>query len=197
MRHGVARAAGVLSLTVLALFPQTYLRAEGSATVAHVFVAADAAGNLRRGLPVVERATGYCWVNSLVTTRPDAWRCASKRYLYDPCFALAYSSGQVACVNSPFSPRVTILRLSKVLPREDSGQAGSGLPWALRLTNGEQCVAVSGASAVVAGMRANYFCNKSALFGSPDTKSPVWRIFSAKARTTEPLTQVSIAEAVY
>jgi hypothetical protein len=198
MTHGVARAFLALSLAVLALLPQTHVRAEPAATVSHVFVAVDGDGHVRSGLHVVERATGSCWINSIVTTRPDAWRCASKHFILDPCFALSYSSGQVACVNSPFSPSVTILRLSAALPRVDAGQAGSGLPWALRLSSGDQCVFVAGASSVVAGMRANYFCKKSGpLFGSPDTKSPVWRIFSAEARSAEHLTQVSIAEAVY
>ncbi len=198
MTHGVSRALVVLALAALALAPQTSVGAEPAATVSHVFVAADGDGHLRSGLHVVERATGSCWINSIVTTRPDAWRCASKHLLYDPCFALSYSRGQVACVLSPFSPSVTIIRLTAALPRVDSGQAGSGIPWALRLTNGDQCVFVAGASSVVAGMRANYFCKKSGpLFGSPDTKSPVWHIFSAEGRSTEHLTQVSIAEAVY
>ena len=198
MTHGVARAFCGIALAAFALFPQSCVRAEPAATVSHIFVAADGDGHLRRGLHVVEHATGSCWINSIVTTRPDAWRCASKHLIYDPCFALSYSSGQVACVLSPFSPSVTILRLTAALPRVDSGQAGSGIPWALRLSNGDQCVFVAGASSVVAGMRANYFCKKSGpLFGSPDTKSPVWRIFSAEARSAEHLTQVGIAEAVY
>lgn len=196
--HGVTRTLCAIALAVLAVVPPAHVRAEPAATVSRVFVAVDADGRLRSGLRVADRDAGKCWINSIVTTRPDAWRCASKRFIYDPCFALAYNTGQVACVISPFEPTVTVLRLTVALPRADSGQAGSGLPWALRLTNGDRCVFVAGATTVVAGMRANYFCkNSGTLFGAPDTKSPVWRIFSAKARSVEHLTQVSVAEAVY
>jgi hypothetical protein len=66
-------------------------------------------GNTLSNVHVVHTFTGYCWEQSLVTNRADAYRCVSPAHnrLYDPCFA------------SPFliSSNVTPDRVPRSQPR--------------------------------------------------------------------------------
>jgi hypothetical protein len=196
-----ARFARILIIAALFTFtPYGSAHAENHATqtVSHVFVAVDGNGKLRHGLKVIERSPGKCWINSIVTNRPDAWRCMSAHWILDPCFMMTYTGHYVACILSPFSSSVRLLRLTAPLPQVNASQAGTGAPWAIRLRSGAQCVMAAGATTVVAGMRANYFCNNSnaILFGLPNTQGQVWRIFSG-TRANSDLVEVNIAEAIY
>jgi hypothetical protein len=57
------------------------------------------------------------------------------------------------------------------------------VPWGLRLRNGEHCLLLQGASAVVHGKRVNYACSPSSvLIGRPDRSHPAWRIRRARAQ---------------
>jgi putative ABC transport system ATP-binding protein len=58
-----------------------------------------AANGLAKGIRAASAVSGYCWSQSLGTVRPDAYRCATGNYIFDPCFASPYppSQSQVAC----------------------------------------------------------------------------------------------------
>lgn len=144
---------------------------------------------LRKNLVVSKRITGKCWTNSLVTDRPDAWRCSGNQkeaitiqgrtyqvnMIHDPCFSGSPRTNVVACANSAFSQSVVLMTLQKSPEEEANAQQGAAAgrsllrptaqintknpPWALRLANGATCEFVSGATSTIAGMRLNYGCN--------------------------------------
>jgi hypothetical protein len=132
----------------------------------------------------VHQVHGSCFTGSLTSSRADAWRCLSGNYLYDPCFSSQAAPGVVICPN-PNPVRGTEIQLTKSLPR-DQGNSGSpsasSRPWALELFNGDHCALSSGATAVVHGVRLNFFCTgetKRGLWGYPRRTSQPWTILIA------------------
>ncbi len=200
--RGARVIAAVLVAVLLAALG--YARAGASArlrtvgTTRRTVIVVGPDGRLTPGLTIASRVRGKCWTSSIVTTRPDAWRCMTSNLIYDPCFSVPSGGGAVACLASPFSTKVTVIVLTVGLPPSDAGSVGSGPPWALRLVRGDQCVMAAGATSVLGGMRANYFCNTGAiLFGAPDTSRPTWRIFVKARGSSEHLDPVPIAAAFY
>ena len=58
-------------------------------------------------------------------------------------------------------------------PRRDAPTQGDA--WGLRLTSGDTCVFVTGATDVVAGERLNYACAKDGwIIGAPDRSTVTW-----------------------
>jgi hypothetical protein len=159
------------------------------------------ASGLRDGFTVTERASGSCWTHSLATDRPGAWRCFEGNDIRDPCFAGPPHSLLVACAEGPFSTKVALLRLIK--PLSDGENATTkmlqpkGEPWGLRLTGGDTCVFVTGATDVVAGERMNYACRKTGwLIGAPDRSTATWTARSVDWPNKR-VTRVSLATAVF
>jgi hypothetical protein len=137
------------------------------------------AGALRQGFAVASRGKGSCWTQSLSTNRPDAWRCFEGDDILDPCFSGAARSAFVACADDPFSKRVVLLQLTKPLPGDKNPTTAwlqpKGEPWALRLTNGDSCYLVTGATDVVAGLRMNFECKGDGwIIGFPDRSAALW-----------------------
>src|SRR5580658_2604491 len=60
---------------------------------------------LRSGFIVLEKVDGSCWIHSLASDRPDAWRCMTDggAGLYDPCFRGSLHKDTLACADGPFS----------------------------------------------------------------------------------------------
>ena len=59
----------------------------------------------------------------------------------------------------------------------DPMEMSEPLPWAFELAGGEQCTLATGATAVFAGMRINYFCSRGGfILGEPDRSLPVWAV---------------------
>jgi len=160
------------------------LRAQPAAapTALRVY-AAFGVGALRPGVEVVARVTGECFAASLADqTREDAWRCMSANRILDPCFDGFDGDRMVmACPESPWTSRITLLAPVKEPARALANHAdiGGGLPWALELTSGARCVFLTGATALMAGMRINYGCVGSAqsVLGDVDRLLPQWRVF--------------------
>lgn len=163
-------------------------------------------GTVRHELAVSKRVDGSCWIHSLASDRPDAWRCMERNEIYDPCFSGSSSGDNVACPEGPFATSIVVIRLKKPLdPAGELKLAGglSGLrlraaPWGLRLTSGATCQFVSGATDVIDGMRLNYACtNGSWIVGTPDRSTAIWKaFFVAKAESTH-LLKIGIVAAVF
>jgi hypothetical protein len=159
-------------------------------------------GSLRAGFTVSQRIRGDCWTQSLVSGRPDAWRCEAGNEIYDPCFVGAGGPTKVACAQSPFSKTLVVMRLTKPI-RRDAKLASTflrplGLPWGLRLTNGDTCVFVAGATDAVAGERLNYACGKSGwIFGQPDRSGELWVVHSANGPTNANVRTFRVASAIF
>ncbi|MGC9221540.1 MAG: hypothetical protein ACP5H2_09365 [Solirubrobacteraceae bacterium] len=155
------------------------LRTEHTARLA-VFTAH---GTLAPEFHVAARGDGYCWTASLAAQTPHAYRCFEGNMILDPCFASSAHAHSVACFISPWRP-VTILTLTRRLPRTAPLPPGPQLPWAILTADGRHCVYMTGATAPVGGERINYGCTGgSFLVGNPDTRQPLWRIRSVKRFT--------------
>jgi hypothetical protein len=135
--------------------------------------------------PVSATVRGYCWTGSLASDRSDGWRCMAGNEIIDPCFSSAKARGMVLCsANGPWSSSLVEIKLTKQLPGNYANRgkpSTAGLPWALLTTSGWKCEMDTGATAVVDGVRLNYFCagTKEGLWGSPSRKLQPWRIYAA------------------
>ena len=137
-------------------------------------------GNLSSRFRVGARGHGYCWEASLAAQTPNAYRCFQGNEIHDPCFAASRDATTVACFTDPWQP-VTILRLTRRLPRPGAAPGGPELPWAMVTADGRRCVFMTGATALVGGERINYGCtDHSYLIGDPDTRRPLWTIRSVR-----------------
>ncbi len=170
-----------------------------SATLIRVY-AAFGPGALRPGVLVTRRVSGECFAASIADqARDDAWRCMSGNAIMDPCFQGFEGSVPVlACPETPWSPRVTLLRPTKVPARGQANESniGRGMPWALEIGDGARCTFLTGATAGVAGMRVNYGCvdGKRSVIGDIDRTLPRWRVFvDPGTGVTVPLQDVAIA----
>lgn len=142
-----------------------------------------ARGTLAPRFRIAARGHGYCWTASLAAQTPHAYRCFEGNEIFDPCFAASAQARSVACFTSPWQP-VTLLALTRRLPRTASPPPGPQLPWAIVTSDGRHCVYMTGATAPVGGERINYGCtNGSYLVGDPDTREPLWRIRSVRRFT--------------
>jgi hypothetical protein len=156
----------------------------------------------RHDLTVSAKIVGFCWIHSLASDRPDAWRCMARNDIHDPCFSGSSDPNKVACVEGPFSKDVDLMALTKPLPSAGgemklTGKLArvrlAGEPWGLRLADGETCEYVSGATEVVDGVRLSYGCTHGSVFGVPDRSSAIWSVFHVNAHRK----QVAVVTAVF
>jgi hypothetical protein len=165
-------------------------------------------GDLRRDFTVSERVKGSCWIHSLASERPDAWRCmedGAGHGIYDPCFSGSTHKNTLACAEGPFSNRITLLTVTKPLADtmkltgELWGLRLRGSPWGLRLVNGDTCVFAQGATDVFEGERLNYACAKTTgwIFGRPDRSTAIWTARGVDWPKNNHVNQVQIATAVF
>jgi hypothetical protein len=139
---------------------------------------------------------GECLAGSNMVMRSDAWRCTIGNYLHDPCFSDPLGgTSVVACPKSPFSRDVTVIKAPSLpVDYANESQGTNGLPWAIKLADGKECLFLSGTGVMVADMRGNYSCDgKLDLYGEPERRTGQrWLIFSAPSGSTE-LKQTEIA----
>jgi hypothetical protein len=158
---------------------------------------------LADGIRVAATVRGSCWVSSIASPRPDAYRCMVRNEISDPCFADRYTSrgyGVVACPD-PGPARVVLVELTQPLP-PSSPAATTAWPWLITLASGLQCIDLTGATLYTKGIgRLNYACGTgSRAYGAPFLwgdahHGRTWTILSQR-RLGGPLTRVPIA-AVY
>lgn len=151
-------------------------------------------------VPQVQSVSGFCWTNSAVTERNDAWRCAVGNSIYDPCFSSEFAYGVVVCV-TPWNDTGIEIQLTKPLPKA-AGHLAPSLklqPWAIQTASGADCVLSSVAGPrPIHGRHLNYFCGtnfKVGLWGFPDRSSQPWTIFSAPQSATVLSHRVAIRRA--
>jgi hypothetical protein len=144
-----------------------------SATTIKYFDPIDAASG-EPLVPITATRRGSCWEGSVAVQDPHAYRCMSGNYIHDPCFSSEAASGEVVCVSAPW-PSGTILKLTRPLPPSQMG--GPVDPtWALELTNGDRCVAITGTAETVAGIAMSWGCKPGAEAGGLDRHGALWMI---------------------
>ncbi len=130
-------------------------------------------------LVVAQRYTGNCWTRSLANnSRSDAWRCMTNNLIIDPCFQ---DGNSVACINTPWSNKVMILKLTTPLPQNSLNReinTRTAPPWALELANGQLCSFLTGASSVIDHQRVNYSCTSYNynVIGDINKSSTNWKV---------------------
>jgi hypothetical protein len=112
-------------------------------------------------LPAAARA-GYCWTNSNVIHRSDAWRCMIGNEIFDPCYTLPDKT-TIVCGARPDidKPSGFILKLTQPLPTPDIAKISSSSASMIELEDGTICDFISGASGATDGVRSeriNYSC---------------------------------------
>jgi hypothetical protein len=140
-------------------------------------------GQLSPQFRVGARGRGYCWESSLASTDRNAYRCFQGNLIHDPCFAASRHAAMVVCFLDPWHS-VTVLRLTRSLPRTGPPLKGAPLPWTIVTSDGRRCVFMTGATALVGGERVNYGCTDgSYLIGNPDSHAALWTIRSDRHLT--------------
>jgi hypothetical protein len=89
---------------------------------------------------------GSCGSESLMVTRPGAWRCSVANAIHDPCFPLPKNHGQLVCDADP-APKAEgfVLKLMKPLP-ESPHLDRKPEPWIFRLADNSICNATLSAN---------------------------------------------------
>ena len=125
-------------------------------TLIKTFHAYAANGDL--SVQVADIASGSCWTTSIAAPVAGAYRCISEDRIYDPCFAPVHPVApiQVACVTTPWSD-AEVLRVTGRLPNA-APLPGTPRPWAIQLSNGARCVAVTGTVPQVSGVDLGFHC---------------------------------------
>lgn len=92
--------------------------------------------------------------------------------------------GVPAVASEPSAPTIVSAPVEMIDP----------LPWAFELADGEQCSLATGATAVFAGMRINYFCSGGGfILGDPDRTLPVWAVtYLAEGAVASELVDVAV-----
>jgi hypothetical protein len=127
-----------------------------------------------------------CWEGSIVSPRSDAYRCSTRATydggnLFDPCFAAAGNAHRLLCPGEPLSARRALaITSAHPGPANSPRAADVHAPWDIELAGDVTCRDVSGATASVAGLRANYDCSDGrVLWGDPNGSTPLWTMRSS------------------
>lgn len=179
----------------------TTTAAAPSQTAIHIYAPYSAEGKLV--VPVSKTSAGSCFTGSIISQRPDAWRCMEGNELQDPCFAAALNSHSVACPeDGPWTGKVIVITLPGRLPSSGANILRDNNPnkspltdpaWAIELVGGAHCIFLAGTSSIVAGLRENYNCTSGlSLYGNESRSSEPWTIFGRHGSTGQ-LTTETIA----
>jgi hypothetical protein len=163
-----------------------------AATVTKIFDPTNASGGL--AVSVTATVKGNCWTTSIVAERPDAYRCMVGNDIYDPCFGV--SQAQALCPSGgPWTNRGLLLNSPPPSGQLNKDDGTSGPPWALQLSDGINCVELSGATEVIAGQTLSYGCGEGVgLYGDVNRSAQAWTIFEGKPHSAT-LSQQPIAVA--
>jgi hypothetical protein len=131
--------------------------------------------------------SGNCWESSIVTDRPDAYRCATQHAILDPCIAYPFlptsELTEVACPY-PDPDSITIIRLTRPLPHI----SGRKIPlhtnyWFITLADGTRCHAGGGTLEFIGNIvGAYYYCPGVGfpVYGYPDNSGRTWTILEQR-----------------
>ena len=102
-----------------------------------------------------------CWVHSLSSNRPDAFRCMINDVIKDPCFMDPNDPTIVVCPLNPYGEN----EYFKVDPTKEIFRQGISAensidryPWFIKLFDNTECTFYTGVSGGIAGMRIDYGC---------------------------------------
>lgn len=112
-------------------------------------------------LTVKNELSGYCFAQSQLNVREDAWRCQAQGTIYDPCFVHSgRKKTEVICPQSPWVGES--VRILVAEPLNNQGHKtldmSRALPWAIELVNGERCQALE-TKEQFDGMPVRYRCS--------------------------------------
>jgi Protein kinase domain len=145
-------------------------------TSAQIFSAVNPNGGL--AVSVTGHKSGSCFGGSIAIQRSDAFRCTVGNDIEDPCFMV--NQTQVLCPDGgPWTNQGILVNVPS-LPTADrvKGQGTSGQPWAIQLAGGSQCLAITGASNVIANQRLNFECTGGVgLYGNVQRSGSAWMIY--------------------
>jgi hypothetical protein len=164
----------LLSVSVILLIPAAALAASRT-HVKHVSPL-NAAGELRSGLRIADRANATCAPGSEAV--PGVYRCfGDDNLIRDPCWKTGAHTA--ICLLRPWAHTVSRLRVHGGFGSPIMG--GSSVPWGVRLRSGERCLLLQGASSIVNGKRVSYACSRTRfLLGRPNRRQRAWTIQRAR-----------------
>ena len=162
-------------------------------------------GQPKPGQAIVDEGTAQsCEAGS--DTAPQAYRCFSGHFAYDPCWLDNADPAQdsVLCQEHPWDTKAVLF---KVAPGGlgpflgPTQQVDPAFPWGVQLDDGEQCIAVQGTHDSYNGKVVDYSCGNSyhhVLLRSLNRATPQWTYKSAyfngsTGYTPGPLEHVAIA----
>jgi hypothetical protein len=192
----LAALSGIVGAGAPGLFSHTP-RSE-TATQHIFFVPWSETGGLSEGIHIASSVKGYCWTNSQVSLRYDAYRCFGPNSLiYDPCFASG-SQRSVACP-MPSPTNVTVIRLVKPLPEGNNSPAKvqatpTSTVWLVVLADGASCYAIYAMADSPGGMSLSYVCKEGDLYGNLNGSGAIWTIWEQKKGAAD-MTLAPVAEA--
>ena len=103
----------------------------------------------QKDLKIYQTLNGHCKSQSSKDKRTDAWHCTSEGKHFDPCFKHKYvNKHELVCPVSPWSHKATRIFTNDVLDSKKNKHLNMSKtsPWAMELTDGTHCVAISPAS---------------------------------------------------
>jgi len=101
---------------------------------------------------------GECWVDSIASNRPDAWRCKVGNFIFDPCFATSKEGFLLCDYNPPAHKEGFLLHLTKPLPAPTSMKTTQVIPWLLQLADGSICQKYTGTTPNTDKGAIPYYC---------------------------------------
>lgn len=129
---------------------------------------------------VAQKLKGWCWQQSKVDKRLDAFRCAIKDKVFDPCFVKIYGDKkQAVCPTSPWNGQAVLIELDNSLQmsQEDELDMSRHYPWGIELTDGSHCQAIIDEQPLFDNMPVRYQCNgNGVLLGHLQRCKGMWQM---------------------
>jgi hypothetical protein len=193
LSHGKAASGG---LPVTRASGTRYAGAQAEGTKVIYLAPVDANGRPAGGETITDGGVAQgCEAGS--DSVSQAYRCSTASDIYDPCWLDNADPAQasVLCQEAPWDTRIVRLKVLQGGLQPFEGTATSvdlSRPWGVRLTDGEQCVAVQGTHDSYNGKVVDYACGNSGrhvLLRTLDRSSPQWTYESAYFNGTSSYTQ--------
>jgi len=147
---------GLLGLLLVTFF--SYIISSGEEIKTSTYFFASDYKNTKNS---TELPKAECWTNSLSTQRPDAYRCIVNNEIHDPCFSDPINYSIISCPDDPYGDNHFFQVDVEKLPVYDSSlEESNNSPWFIRLEDNTKCGFMTGATALIAGMRIDYGCEK-------------------------------------
>jgi hypothetical protein len=135
----------------------------------------DGSGALR-GTLTSSTHRGQC---SAGAPQPGMYVCSFGHFIAKTCWRVPGEPKRFACWYSPFTKQVALVDV-KDTPEPPDEPADKSSSWAVRLANGRQCVALSGATDMAGNLPVRFRCSGTLrLIGEIDRSSAQWRVRTA------------------